>query len=113
MVHDNSIEMYSIHNEEKSIAAEKFIRTLEDKIYKNLTAVSKHVYINKLNEIVEKYKNTYHKTIKMKLAYVKSSTYIKYGVEHSTKDPKFKVNDHARTSKYKNNFAIGLKKSLW
>ena len=58
----NDIEICSTHNEEKSVIAERFIRTLENKIYKYMTSVSKHVYINKLDDIVNKYNNTYHST---------------------------------------------------
>ena len=49
---DNDIEMYSIHNEEKSVVVERFIRTLKNKIYKYITAISKNVYFNKLDDIV-------------------------------------------------------------
>ena len=58
--------MYSIHNEGKSVVAERFIRTLKNKIYKYMTSISKNVYIDKLDDIVDEYNNTYHKTIKMK-----------------------------------------------
>ena len=54
---DNDIEMYSIHNEGKSVVAERFIRTLKTKIYKYMTSVSKNVYINKLDDIVNEYNN--------------------------------------------------------
>ena len=64
---DNSIEMYSTHNEGKSVIAERFVRTLKIKIYKCLTSVSKNVYIDKLDEIVNKYNNAYHRTIKMNI----------------------------------------------
>ena len=70
----NDIEMYSTHNEGKSVVAEIFIRTLKDKIYKYPTSVSKNGYINKLDDIVKKYNNTYHRTIKIKPVNVKSST---------------------------------------
>ena len=60
---DNDIEMYSIHNEEKSVVAERFIRTLKNKIYKYMAAISKNVYIDKLDDIVDEYNNTYHRTI--------------------------------------------------
>ena len=63
--------MYSKHNEGKSVVAERFIRTLKNKIYKYMTSVSKNVYIDKLDDIVNKYKNTYHITIKMKPVHVK------------------------------------------
>ena len=67
----NDIEMYSIHNEEKSVVAERFLRTLKNKIYKYMTAISKKVYLDKLDDIINKYNNTYHSTIKMKPVDVK------------------------------------------
>ena len=70
---DNNIEMYSTYNEGKSVVAERFIRTLKNKIYKHVTAISKNVYFNVLNDIVDKYNNAYHKTIKMKLIDVKNA----------------------------------------
>ena len=72
----NDIEIYSIHNEGKSVAAERFIRTLKNKIYKYMTSISKNVYINKLDDIVDEYNNTYHRTIKIKPVDVQDSTYI-------------------------------------
>ena len=60
---DNDIEMYSIHNEGKSVVAEIFIRTLKTKIYKYMTSMSKNVYVNKLDDTVGEYSNTYHSTI--------------------------------------------------
>ena len=60
--------MYSINNEEKYVVAKRFIRTLKNKIYKHMTVVSKNVYIDKLNDIVNEYNHTYHTTIKMKPA---------------------------------------------
>ena len=67
--------MYSTHNEGKSVVAEKFVRTLKNKIYKYMTSISTNVYIHKLDDIVNKYNNTYHSTIKMKPVDVKPSTY--------------------------------------
>ena len=99
--------MYSIHNEGKSVVAETFIRTLKTKIYKYMTSVTKHVYIDKLDDIVGEYNNTYHRTIKMKPVDVKDNTYIDFKKEVNDKDPKFKVGDHVRISKYKNIFAKG------
>ena len=58
--------MYSTYNEGKSVAAERFIRTLKNKIYKHMTAISKNVYVDVLNDIVDEYNNTHHRTIKMK-----------------------------------------------
>ena len=85
----------------KSVLAERFIRTLKNSIYKHMTAVSKNVYIDKLNDIVNEYNDTY-RTIKMKPVDVKDSTYINFFKEVHDKDPKFKVGGHVRISKYKN-----------
>ena len=65
------------------------------------------MYIDKLDEIVNKYNNTYHRTIKMKPIDVKDNTYINIGKEVNDKDHKFEVGDHVRISKYKNIFANG------
>ena len=62
----NNIEMYSTYNEGKSVVAERFIRTLKNKIFKHMTAISKNVYFDVLDDIVDKYDNTVHRTIKMK-----------------------------------------------
>ena len=75
---DNDIEMYSIHNEGKSVVAERFIRTLKTKIYKYMTSISKNVYIDKLDNIINECNNTYHRTIKMKPVDVKDNTYIDF-----------------------------------
>ena len=103
----NDIEMYSIHIEGKSVVAERFIRTLKTKIYKYMTSVSKNVYIDKLDDIVGEYNNTYHRTIMMKPIDVKDNTYIDFKKEVNDKDLKFKVGDRLRISKYKNIFAKG------
>ena len=105
---DNDIVMYSTHNERKSIVAERFIRTLKNKIYKYMTSISKNVYIDKLHNLVNGYNNTYHRTIKMKPIDVKDNTYINIDKEVNDKDPKFKVGGHVRKSKYKNIFAKGF-----
>ena len=102
---DNEIEMHNKGNKGKSIIAERFIRTLMNKIYKYMTLLAKNVYVNNLADIVKKYNNTYHNTIKMKPVNVKISTYIDFGIENNEKDPKFKVGDHVRISKYKKIFA--------
>ena len=70
-----------------------------------MTAISKNVYIDKLDDIVNKYNNAYHSTIKMKPIDVKSNTYINSSKEMNDKDPKFKIGDIVRISKYKNIFA--------
>ena len=58
--------MYSTFNEDKSVVAERFIRTLKNKLYKHMTATSKNVYFDVLDDVVNEYKNTKHNTIKMK-----------------------------------------------
>ena len=96
---DNDIVMYSTHNEGKSVVAERFIRTLKNKIYKHMTLISKNGYIDKLDDIVDEYNNTYHNTITMNLIDVKDNTYINNDREVNNKGPKFKVGDHVTISK--------------
>ena len=103
---DNEMKMYSTHNEGTSVVAERFIKTLKNKIYKHMKAISKNVYFNVLDDIVDEYNNTYHRTIRMKPIDLKSDS-IEYNEESNEKDPKFKVGDHVRISKYKNIFAKG------
>ena len=93
---DNDIEMYSTNNEGKSFIAERFFRTLKNKIYKYMTSISKNVYIDKLDDIVKKYNNTYHESIKMKPVDVKDNTYISFKKEVNDKNPKFEVGDQVR-----------------
>ena len=97
--------MHSTHNEKKSVVAERFIRTLKSNTYKYMTSILKNVYIDKLDDIVNTYHNTYHRTIKMKSLDIKPSTYIDSSKEINYQDPKFKVVDIVRRSKYKNIFA--------
>ena len=104
---DNDIVIYSAHNEGKSVVAKGFIRVLKSKIYKYMISISKNVYIDKLDDIVDEYNNTYHTKIKMKPIDVKDNTYINADKEIYNKDPKCKVGDHVRISKYKNIFAKG------
>ena len=85
--------MYSLHNEGKSAVAERFIRTSKNKIYKYMTAISKNAYIDKLDDTVNEYNNTYHRAIKMKPVDVKHNTYIDFGKE---------VNDKMNDVKLKN-----------
>ena len=103
----NSIEMYSVYNEGKSVVAERFITRLKSKIFKHMTAISKNLYFNILNDIVDKYKNTVHRTIKMKPIDVTPDSYADYNEDSNEKDPKFNVGDRVRISKYKNIFAKG------
>ena len=104
---DNDIEMYSTNNEGKSVIAERIIRTLKNEICKYMASISKNVYIDKLDDIVKKYNNTYHRSIKMKPVDVKDNTYIGFKKEVIDKNHKFKVRDHVRISKYKNIFTKG------
>ena len=99
--------MYSIQNEGNSVVAERFIRTLKTKIYKYMTSVLKNVYFDKLDDIVNEYNNTYHRTIKMKPVDVKDNAYIDFSKEVNDKDSKFKVGDHVRISKHRKTFAKG------
>ena len=104
---DNDIEMYLIHNEAKSVVAQRFVKTLKTKIYKYMASISRIVYIDKLDDIVSEYNNRYHRTIKMKPVDVKDNTYIDFKKEVNDKDPTFRVCDHVGVSKYKIFFAKG------
>ena len=103
----NDIDTNSTHNEGKSVIAGRFIRTLNNKIYKYMTSISKNVYIDKL-DLDDKYSNTYCRTIKFKPADVKLNAYINSSKKTNNQDPKFKVVDFVRISKYiKTVFAKG------
>ena len=104
---NNEISMYSTYREGKSAVAERFTRTLKNKLYKHMATVSKNFYYDVLDDIVKKYNNTRHSTIKMKPTDVKDNTYINTDKKINNKDPKFKVGDRVRISKYKNVFARG------
>ena len=99
--------MYSTCNEGKSVVAERFIRTLKNKIFKHMTAISKNVYFDVLDDIVNKYNNTVNRTIKMKPIGVIDGSYAEYNEDFNKRDPKFKVVDHVIFSKYKNILAKG------
>ena len=102
---NNDIEIYSTYIERKSAVAERFIRTLKNNIYKHMTAVSKHVYFEVLDDIVDKWNNRYHRTIKINSIVVKSDFCAEYNVDSIDKNPKFKFGDHVRILNYKNIFA--------
>ena len=109
--------MYSTHNEGKSVVTEGFIRTLKNKIYKYMTSISKNVYIDKLDDTVNEYKSTYHRTIKMKPIDDKNNTYLNINKEVNDENPRFKVGNHVRISKFltfllKAILQTGLKKFL-
>ena len=103
---DNNIIMYSTFNEGKSVVAERFIRTLKNKLYKHMTATGKKVYYDVLDDIVNEYNNTKHNTIKMKPKDVGDNKRV-YTDEHNEKDSRFKVVDRVRISKFKNIFPKG------
>ena len=91
--------MHSAH-----VVAERFFRNLKTKTYKYITSILKNVYINKLEDIVNEYNNTYQSTIKMKPFNVKWSTYTDFHVRTNNKGRKFKVGHHLVISKYRNIF---------
>ena len=99
--------MYSTHNEGKFVVAERFVRTLKTKICPYITSISENVYIDKLDDTVNKYNSTYHRTIKMKPILVQDNilaleTHIlTFAKEVNDEDPKFQVRDHVKISKYK------------
>ena len=90
----NNIQMHSTYNGGKSVVAERFVITLKNKIFKQLTAVPKNVYFDVLDDIFNEYNNTVHRTIKMKPIDVISDSYAEYS-------------DRVKISKYKNIFAKG------
>ena len=98
--------MYSTFNEGKSVVAERFIRTLKNKLYKHMTATGKDVYYHVLDDVVNECNNTKHNTIKMKAIDAGGNKRV-YIDEHNEKDSKFKVGDRVRISKFKNIFARG------
>ena len=104
---NNKIEMYSIYNEGKSIVAERFIKTLKNKIFKHMSAISKNVYFDVIDDIKynNKYNITVHRTIQMKQVDVNSDSYAEYNEDSNKKDPKLKVGDDVRISRHKSIFA--------
>ena len=103
----NNIEMYSTFNEGKSVVAERFIRTLKNKLYKHMTAIGKNVYYDVLDDVVNKYNNTWHNSIKMKPKDVPNDNIRVYIDEHNEKGARFNVGARVRISKFKNIFAKG------
>ena len=99
--------MYSTFNEGKSVVAERLIRTLQNKLYKHMTATGKNVYYDVL-DVVNEYNNTKHNTIKMKPKDVKNYNNRVYIIdEHNKKSARYNVGDRVRISKFKNIFAKG------
>ena len=90
--------MYSTYNEGKFVVAERFIRTLKSKIFKHMAATSKNVYFDVLDDFVNKYNNTVHRTIKTKPTEVTDDSYAESNegsmeLHSNKKDLKFKVGD--------------------
>ena len=109
--------MYFTYNEEKSVVAERFIRTLKTKIFKHVTAVSKNVCFDVLGNIVDKYNNTVHRTIKMKSIDVTGDCYAEYNEDYNKRDPKFKLVttlefQNIKTFLIKDMLQVGQKKFL-
>ena len=104
---DKGIDMFSTCNEDKSVIAERFITTLKNKLYKHMTAVSSDVYYDVLDDIVDKYNNTYHNSINKKPVDITINDYEGYVYEFYEKKPFFKVGDKVRISKHKDIFAKG------
>ena len=103
----NDIIMYSTYHEGKSVVAERFSRTLKNKLYKHMTATGINIYYDVLDDVVNKYNNTKHSTIKMKPIDVGDNNKRVYIDEHNEKNSRFKVGDRVRISKFKNIFAKG------
>ena len=113
----NNIEMYSTYNEGKSVVAERFIRTLKNKIFKHMTAISKIVCFDMLDDIVNKYKNTVHRTIKMKSIDVTDDSYAEYNEDLTKKILNLKLVtmlgfQNTKTFLLKGTLKIGRKKFL-
>ena len=89
----NHIEIYSTNNRGKSVVAEKFIKTLKNKISKHSTAISNNLYFDMLDDIVHKYNTAVHKTIKMKPIDVTDDSYAECNEDFNKKDPRFKVSN--------------------
>ena len=96
--------MYSTYNEGQSVVAERFIKTFKNKIFKHMAAISKNVYFD---DIVDKYNNTVHKSMKMKPTDVTYDSYAECNKDSNVTKPNFKVGDHVRISKYKNILSEG------
>ena len=99
----DNIEMYSTYNKGKSVVTERFIRTLKNKSFKDMSAVSKNIYLDVLDDIVNKYNNAVHR---MKPINVTSDSYAEYNEDSNITKSKFKVGDHFRISKYKKTFLL-------
>ena len=107
----NNIEMYATYNEGKSVVGKRFIRTIKNNIFKHMTAISKNIYYDVLDDIVNKDNNTVHRTIKMKPIDVTSDSSAEHKEDSNKKDPKIKVGDHVRISNTKK-FLVKIRSKL-
>ena len=96
----NDIEIYSAHNERKSVLLKDPLGPYKIKFILYITSISKNVFIDKLDDRVNKYKYTYHSTTKMKSIDIKQNTYIQSSKEINAKSPKFKIGDNVKISKF-------------
>ena len=87
----NNIVIYSTYNEGKAVVAERFIRTLKNKLFQHMIAVSKNVYFDVLDNIVNKYKTTVYRSIKMKPIDVASDSYAEHNEDLMKKIPNLKL----------------------
>ena len=113
----NAIEMYSIHNEGKSVIPERFIRNLKNRIYKYIISISKNLSIDKLDDIMNKCNNTYHRTIEMELVDVKPSMHFDFNKENKKECLNLKLlimieHQNIKIFLQKAMFQIGMKKFL-
>ena len=100
--------MYSTYNEGKSVVTERCCCwTLKNDIFQHMTGISKNVCFDVSDDFINKYNNTVHRAIKMKPIDITGDSYAEYNEDFNEKDPKFKVGDHVRISKYKDIFAKG------
>ena len=106
-IEESEIEMYLTHDEGKSFVAGRFIKTSKNEIHKYMTSISKNMYIDKLN-IVNKYNNIYHTTIKRNPSALNQAYILTLNKENNKEGSNFKVGDIVRISKYKNIFAKGF-----
>ena len=106
-IEESEIEMYLTHDEGKSFVAGRFIKTSKNEIHKYMTSISKNMYIDKLN-IVNKYNNIYHTTIKKNPSALNQAYILTLNKENNKEGSNFKVGDIVRISKYKNIFAKGF-----
>ena len=117
-IEESEIEMYSTHDEGKSVVAERFIKISKNEIHKYITSISKNMYIDKLNDIVNKYNNIYHTTIKKNPSVLNQAYILTLNKENNKEGSKLKIGvsleyQNIETSLQKTLFQIGLKKFLW